>query len=352
MKRLADLREKPESQLRQLLKNVALGLLPYPEMVRRLRIRSRARKLIRCEPWPGNDATPVQLAELILTRALWLQRSTHRAVFLRQPEAAALLARTSVENTIVGMWCLFADDPMDKLRGENAKAMERLFRYLVEGDVLKQELVDVMKREIGGSGRLPTVIDMAELVTQRTGHQLGHDLYHRLYVPLSTFFAHGNGLAMLRHVRQDGSVRIQPAHPWVRRSSVRVADASVGILALAIAGRSGVSPDRFVAYADAHIKRALAPLFVAAAQGTGAGSLRLARLPAAYRAIIAGRDYYESEEYKADSWLERHDRTRACLSAAFDVYEPSEPIAVRDELLEIVVKMVVGSPPEEGAPVP
>ncbi|PZG01485.1 hypothetical protein C1I99_07030 [Micromonospora deserti] len=49
-------------------------------------------------------------------RLLWLQRETRRAVRTRQREAAALLARTSMETCILGLWCLHNPTAASKLR--------------------------------------------------------------------------------------------------------------------------------------------------------------------------------------------------------------------------------------------
>jgi hypothetical protein len=40
------------------------GLLPYPDPQRQRRIRRSARGLVTCDPWPGNAATGVDVAQL------------------------------------------------------------------------------------------------------------------------------------------------------------------------------------------------------------------------------------------------------------------------------------------------
>lgn len=54
--------------------------------------------------WPQDEAavTALDFAQLALLRLLRLQRETRRAVRTRQREAAALLARTSMETCILG----------------------------------------------------------------------------------------------------------------------------------------------------------------------------------------------------------------------------------------------------------
>ena len=70
--------------LRQMAIQVTKGVLPYPDLPRRWKVRMRSRSLIRFSPWPGNDATQLELAQLCLLRSLALQKQIHRSVRWRQ----------------------------------------------------------------------------------------------------------------------------------------------------------------------------------------------------------------------------------------------------------------------------
>jgi len=78
---------------------------------------------------------------------------------------------------------------------------------------------------------------MADAVQTKADSSLTTDLYRRLYVPLSSFFTHANGLALMRQLKSDGSARFRPSYPWHRRGPVRAADACLGIMAFVICGR-------------------------------------------------------------------------------------------------------------------
>lgn len=323
------------------------GLLPYPDLFRRRRVRSDARELVSCSPWPGNGATPLQLAELSLLRALWLQRETHHALLWRQEESASLLARTAVENCITGLYFLYSESPMEELRGGNSLALEHLCRYLIEAGVVTQNLIDIVRDAIGGSGKLPSVADMADVVAKGTSDELSRNLYRRLYVPLSAFFAHANGLVLLRHVRSNGSLRERPAYPWVRRSAARTADGCVGILALAVASRADRPVTEFAEYADAHLKRSLAPLVIMAGRGFGT-STQWRRFPKAVRDVRAAIKYHRSEEFEADAWEIRELRTRESTSGILRILDPqSVDEHTVERMIDELVAMILGPRPEE-----
>jgi hypothetical protein len=333
--------------LREMAIQIVKGVLPYPDVLQRWRVRRQARGLIRFAPWPGNDATPLHLAQLCLVRSLALQRQVHRAVRWRQPEAAALLARSSVENTILGLWCLYANEPMERLRGSVGQVTKGVFRYLAEGDIWKSKLIDLLVEEIGGSGSLPTIYDMADTVRKEIEADLTTDLYKRIYAPLSSFFSHANGLVLMRHIKSNGSPRYRPSYPWHRRGPVRVADACLGVMALAVSVRleepSGVA-GLFANYADAHMSRSLAPLPVMAGRGIRR-SFKWRRVPIAIERFRDGVRYYHSAKGKSDPWETREERVRSDITKIMSVLEPDEPTNVFPKMVDILVTMLVGERP-------
>lgn len=335
-----------DPQIRELGWSVVRGLLPYPDPFRRRRIRSLSRNLVRCDPWPGNEATPLQLTELALLRALWLQRITRRAARFRQLEAAGVLARSAIENCILGLYCLYCENPMDRLRGSNAGAIEDLFQYLVDDDALKSEFIKLAQETIGGSGRLPNVFRMAEKVANSTSSDLTRDMYKRLYVPLSTLMTHANGLTLLRHVKSDNSLSQRPTFPWLRRSAVRTVDTCVGVLALAVSNRSGLSAERFAEYANDHLKRSLAPLVVMAGRHMRY-SIRWLAVLKGLRDLNAGRKYALSTQFEVDPWEVRESKIRHYVTSTMSVFDPGENAELYDKMLDILVTIIVGAKPEE-----
>lgn len=258
------------------------GTLPYPDPRRRRRVRREARKLVTCDPWPGNDATRAELAQLALIRAMWLQRETRRAAW--HGEAAALLARTALETCFVGLYCLYGDDPLTAMRGGNQRALRRMLANLGYEDITTDDVLKAIDMEIGGSGDLPNTRTKAEVIGQAlNGAPFPVNLYWRMYVPLSEFFVHANGVSLLRHVGAKGEILDKPAYPWARRCAVRTADGCMALVATAIAHAQGHPSEQFASYADDHLNRALAPLAV-----VGGKNLFRALAPRKIVALVKG----------------------------------------------------------------
>jgi hypothetical protein len=88
---------------------------PYPDLIGRSRMRHGARKLVQLRTWPDMAATSDQAAQLALLRLLWLQRQTRCAVRGRHREAAAMLARASLETLLLGLYCNRVPDAISQL---------------------------------------------------------------------------------------------------------------------------------------------------------------------------------------------------------------------------------------------
>jgi hypothetical protein len=232
---------------------------PYPDRARRRKVGKAARNLHDPRPWQGDDATPLDVASVALRRLLWLQSEARRSAYLRQTEATALLARTSIETCIVGMYCLHGDDPVDRLRAGNVRLTERLFEFLVDIDLMPKDVLGVIGEVMGDSKQPINVKDMVESIKVEPGRSFARSLYFRYYGPLSSLFAHSGGLALLRQVR-GGDVAETPGRAWNRRAAIRLVDASVGALAAEIAIAKKAPSDLFAEYCDAHLRRAFIPL--------------------------------------------------------------------------------------------
>lgn len=120
---------------------------------------------------------------------------------------------------------------------------------------------------LGERGRDLNLKDVAEWLKKEKGLLIAVQLYEGYYSPLSHFFPHSSGFALMRHVDADGKLRHRPAFPWARRSAVRIADGCAGLMATAIADKTGVPANGFLRYAAAHLDRALTPAFVTAVKG-------------------------------------------------------------------------------------
>ncbi|HVA60530.1 MAG TPA: hypothetical protein VNG13_08340 [Mycobacteriales bacterium] len=229
------------------------------------------------------------MASLALTRLLWLQRQTRQAAYLRQTEATALLARTSIETCLVGLYCLHHTDAVNRLRSGNAKSMQRLFRFLVDIDLLPRGLFEAVAEVMGESAQPVTAKQMVEAIAAEPARSIAHSLYFRFYDPLSTFSAHAGGLALLRHVRRRGRVTRNPAAAWSRRSALRTVDASVGVLAAEIARRKGEDAESFLQYAHDHLERAFMPVLTLLRTGVADAAVKWREVPGFIRDFVVLR---------------------------------------------------------------
>jgi hypothetical protein len=260
------------------------GALPYPDLLRRARMRRRAGRLITCKQWPGDDATGMDAAQLALLRLLYLQQLTRTAVSERRAEDAALLARASIETAMVGLYCLHSGDAIADLSAASYRSSGRVGSYLFDAGLRSTEAVDGAVTALGELGPDLNVRDLALWLEREHELVQAATLYHLYYVPLSHLFSRAYAFALLRHVNPDGSLRRRPAFQWTRCSAARVADGCAGMLAANIADVSGARTEPFLRYATAHLDRALTPGFTFAVKGAlRAGPLRA--FPAALTAL-------------------------------------------------------------------
>jgi hypothetical protein len=287
--------------------------LPYADPRRRRQARKLARRLVDPMPWPGDDATPAQVAGLALLRLLWLQREAHRCS-RRQVEASALVARASIETCITGLYWLHCPEDIGRARSQNAKSFRRMMSPLADGDPIGPGLIDDVAATIGTGPEPPHLRAMAELVAERSGRVVTLDLYLRLYVPLSTCVAHPTGIALLRHVDRDQASVERPGPIWTRHAAVHAADACLGILALEIAERSGRPSPMLSDYADVHMRRTPAPMATILGRAVLSG-LRRSDLIATLRRMADLLRYYRSGRAARDPFEERKSRSARALAA-------------------------------------
>lgn len=305
------------TNVRDLARQFAPWFLPYPDPRRRARFRRAAHRLVTCDPWPGDAATGTDAAELALRRLLFLQVQTRRAAWLRQSEAAALLARSAAETCIVGLYCLHHDDAPKALDAADWAHGMKLIAFLVADGVIPQQLLEDAAQQLAMPGaKLPSISRMAELIPDSSHKTSARFVYDRYYGPLSHYFAHASAYTLMRTVRARDRVARNPQSPWPRRSAAHLTDACAAVLAAAIAEQSG-SGESFRRYAHPHAKRTLPPVLGAVGAGILHG-LNWHQIPQAARAVRETRAYLApGGPAEADSRDVRENRVRATMEAVY-----------------------------------
>lgn len=266
-----------------------LGMLPSPDLVSRYRMRRAARRLVTLPSWPGMTASSADAAQLAMLRLLWLQRETHRAVRGRHREAAAMLARASVEGLLLGLYCLRVPGAIAKLHADNLKALGEGLAYIEETDLVPARVIRECVARLGTpSHRYLSVWSMVTAIDEANGNEAARSVYRRLYVPLSNYTVHANGGTLMRHVGRNGKLHRRPSRAWGRRSPARTVDAATGLLAANLAKQAGQPFERLLAYGNRHFRRTLMPMAVMAFTGMGGSSQ-----PRRMREVIGlGRQVY------------------------------------------------------------
>lgn len=321
---------------------VLRGVLPYPDLPRRVVVRRRARALATREPWPRDEAavTAEGYARLALLRLLALQHETRRAVQTHQRESAPLLARTAMETCIVGLWCLHDPHAVRKLRASEIKIAPAMLTFMSSAGILPDSVIREAVRALGEPLKLPDVRSMTEQIDSRTGATLAIHLYDMAYRPASQYFTHASGSALLRHVTAKYRYSTKPANSWARRAPVRLTDACVGLLAGALANQIAEPAELFVRYSERHAQRVLPPLLVTIGKGM-TRRLRLADLVTTLKQAEEMRVYL-SRAGPDDAPDDREKRLRAmyeALIARLDIGDvPSD--AIRPVIDHLVTKVL------------
>jgi hypothetical protein len=310
-------------------RTVLRSVLPYPDPLRRARVRRSARNLATRVPWPRDEAavSGLDCARLALLRLLWLQQQTRRAVWTRQREGAALLARTAIETCILGLWCLHDTDAAGRLRRSEIKAASAMLTFVSNTGVIPEALIKQALGVLGEPEKLLDVRSMAGKIDAKTGATLAIHLYDLAYRPASQYFAHASGSALLRHVTAEQRGTVRPANSWVRRAPIRLADACVGLLAGAIAHQVGASTDLYMHYGEGHASRVLPPLLIT----IGKGMARQVRVADVVRVLLQAREVkdYLSRTRPDEAPVEREARLRALYDTVIirlNLDVPSEAI--------------------------
>jgi hypothetical protein len=321
---------------------VVLSLLPVPDLLTRRRVRRTASALVTCDPWPGMDATDLDAAQLALLRLLWLQQQTRRAVRGRHREAAVMLARASIETLIVGLYCLHWEGAVAQLNAANAKAMEAMLEYLSDiGLIPADVLAECIRRlNLAEPARGPTIETMARRVDNATGACTAVDIYKQYYRPTSTLAVHANASSLLRHVRSDGHLTHRAGRMWNRRSPVRIADASAGLMAAAVAQRKGKPYQDLARYAERQAQRTLTPVVVMA--GGGVGRMRPRQVLHTIRILRETGTYLWSGRAATDPVEVREAYIRDQFTAALGLVQADVPPGALDPFLDYISAQLAG----------
>lgn len=299
--------------------------VPSYDPLSRRRVRQAARGLVTLTRWPGKEATSKEAAQLALLRSLELQRLTRNSSRLRQHEAAALLARSAVETTIIGIWCICDDNAIKALSKDNAYSLERLMLPLLSSMFLPPDAVKtaVAKLDVPHRFFIKTPL---EAIEKNQGSPVAQSLYEVYYGHLSSFFGHGTGLSLLRHTAWDDRLTEHASFPWAKRSPAHLVDVCLGVLCAAAAGSEHPNYKLFVRYASFHEKRTAIPLGgIAGVHLVRDAELSLRSIVDAFREMQAVADFAISEawgEATSGAKVERVEQGLTTIFAAFGLKTP------------------------------
>jgi hypothetical protein len=227
--------------------------------LRRRRVRVAAKRLIPAKAWATENATADEIARVALLRVMFLQRETRRAARHAEGEAAAMLARASMEAAISGLFCINVPGAEKLFEGELARRAKKLLGGLVEGTDMAG-MFDQAFAQIG-AGKLPTVTGMVDQIKANGGSAGIDSLHANFYDQVSTLYVHGGPLGLIRHVHPKTEATLdRPYSAWSMRSAVHTSDAMVGLLAGTIAGEDHPDVALFREYEAAHFQVTWMPL--------------------------------------------------------------------------------------------
>jgi hypothetical protein len=319
---------------------LVLSFLPVPDLLSRSKVRRTARGLVKCDPWPGMEATGIDAAQLALLRLLYLQKATRKAVRSRQDEAATMLARTAIETLITSLYCIHEPTAVARLQGEQMRQLTPMVQFLVDAGLLSADVLaeSIQRLDLGAPARGPKVEEMAKVVDTATGASIATGLYNRFYRPTSNLALHAGAASLLRHVRGDGRITCRPSRVWGRRAPVRIADACLGALAAVLADRAGVPCQHAARYADRHGERVVAPVIAVSLGGLARG-LRPRQIMTAIGQMRAFGEYVRSGE-DADDPAVRTARIRAKMQGLLTIPGLDIPVDALDSYLDFVAAKV------------
>jgi hypothetical protein len=238
------------------------------------------------------------------------------------------------------MYWIATQDAPSILTRSNARSVRGIVNFLGVVDPLTPAVLDDLVTIIGDPKPTPKVLNMAQAVAAHTGTPVATELYFNLYAPLSNLFMHPSGLALMRHVLPDDTLRERPDRFWSRRAALHAIDACVAQLATAVAAETGQSTVPFADYAHAHMSRTPHPVMTMTARRS-LRHVRPWRIPKALRALRALQRAQTDGEHSAETTEAKIAFIEAGVNAIIDVFDFGADTTTRDEVISKLARALV-----------
>jgi hypothetical protein len=126
---------------------------------------------------------------MLLLRLLWLQNQTRRAVRGRRADDAAGLAREALETCIVGLYCLFSEDAVDKLAAANYRAAGKAVSYMASTGLVSAAAIGSAVASLGTTGPNLNIAALADALAYKHDMPFVRELYGAYYARFRTFMS-------------------------------------------------------------------------------------------------------------------------------------------------------------------
>jgi hypothetical protein len=311
--------------------------IPAYDPFQRWHVRRSAKSLVVVKRWRGLEASSLEAAQLSLLRLLDLQLKTRRSAQLGQHEAAVLLSRTAIDACITGLFCLFVPNAITRLQADNSRSGLNMMQFLKDAGAVSEGVMDAATEAFGEPKRLANPETLLTQIGEHGGPSGARQLYDRAYRPLSSFFVHGTGLALLRHVDRNDRIREKASFPWAKRSAAHTSDACLGLLAALLAGPDHADYRMFNEYADWHWSRVAAVFFAVGGKGV-AQRIRPGHVAEGLKSFIQLVDYLDSPQVWEDSLEVKRESIREGFVGMFDVIGVDHDGRIVDAFVEMIVE--------------
>ena len=304
--------------------------VPCYDPFERRRVRRAARTLVTLRRWPGDEATSRDAAQLALLHLLELQHRVRVSSVLRQYEAAALLARTAIDTCIVGIWCLVEPGAVQRLNADAARSLTNLLVPFAKSMLLPADAIRIAVAQIGEPKGLRSPQQQLDEIQKANGPPGARILYELWYRPLSAFFAHGTGGALLRHMGVNDEITDHAHFAWARRSPAHLADVCVGFLSAVFAGPDHPNYALFSKYIDVHDGRSARLIGgIAVSHAVRTVRPKLSTVAHAFDALVELINTSQCGEWKALPEDEKVQRAARVLTTWFSVIHVHTQDAIR-----------------------
>jgi hypothetical protein len=218
-----------------------------------------------------------------------------------------------------------------------------MMQFLKDAGAVSEGVMNAATEAFGEPKRLATPDSLLTQIGEYGGPPGARQLYDRAYRPLSSFFVHGTGLALLRHVDRHDRLRKKASFPWAKRSAAHTSDACLGLLAALLAGPDHAVYRMFNRYADWHWSR-VAPVFVAVGGKGTIQRIRPGHVRAGLKRFIQLVDYLDSPKVWEDPLEVKRKTIREGFVGMFDVMEENHDERIIDAFVDMVVESYSTTP--------